>query len=209
MAGFGRSEASKASAAYRKNAANNKAYSDREFSIKAVTEEIIEAVPKIYGIRFSEAQAINLQNAHKALLVAAQNKEIGTEAGVYLNKDMNQTTSFVFGKIGKIRMPDSTSDAKAMIHNHPSGETFSLNDISLFTTDENLDILTAIGNDGSLYMLEKTEEYNFSEIQHLYIQAALENPTSIEELPKIIKEREVLFDDFRRYGLNYTTIRNT
>ncbi|MEG1105038.1 MAG: hypothetical protein RSD78_09380, partial [Oscillospiraceae bacterium] len=75
--------------------------------------------------------------------------------------------------------------------------------------DANLDILTAVGNDGSLYMLEKTEEYNFSEIQHLYIRAALENPTSIEELPKIIKEREVLFDDFRRYGLNYTTIRNT
>ncbi|MEF9976698.1 MAG: phage minor capsid protein, partial [Oscillospiraceae bacterium] len=70
VAGFGRSEASKASAAYRKNTANNKAYSDREFSIKAVTEESIEAVPKISGSAFTTEQIDNLQSANRAVLRA-------------------------------------------------------------------------------------------------------------------------------------------
>ncbi|MEG0878866.1 MAG: phage minor capsid protein, partial [Oscillospiraceae bacterium] len=155
VAGFGRSEASKASAAYRKNTANNKAYSDREFSIKAVTEESIEAVPKIYGENFTDVQADNLQKSHRQLLHFVINEDLGMEAGVYLDKDMLPLTDFVLGEIGRLNMPPSTQSAKVFIHNHPSGELFSIDDISNFTTDANLDILTAVGNDGSLYMLEK------------------------------------------------------
>lgn len=205
VGGFGKSEASKASWGYRKTLA--KTYSDKQFSIKAVTDKSIQSVPKVFGNTFTEAQAINLQIAHRALLQAVQKLEIGTEIGQYLGADMKPVSDYVIGKIGTVRMPSSPTNAKGLIHNHPSGELFSLDDISRFTVDANLDILTAVGNDGSLYILEKAENYNFSKIQELYIKLAFKNSANSDNIQAIITEREAMLNVFERFGLNYRAIR--
>ncbi|MEG1926138.1 MAG: hypothetical protein RR415_10375 [Ruthenibacterium sp.] len=207
VAGFGRSEASKASAAYRKNTANNKAYSDREFSIKAVTEESIEAVPKISGSAFTTEQIDNLQSANRAVLRAIIDKKIGIEAGVYLDKNMQPIGEIVVGQISKLEISPTPDKARAMIHNHPSGETFSLKDISTFTIDEKLDILEIVGNNGSLYLIEKGEDYDFVAVRKRWIKATDDYNNCDQSNKRKIEISEEFLNDSRKFGLNYKIFR--
>lgn len=46
------------------------------------------------------------------------------------------------------------------IHNHPSGNIFTHTDIRTFFESYNLQILSAVGNDGMVFTLEKTKEYD-------------------------------------------------
>lgn len=47
-------------------------------------------------------------------------------------------------------------DYYLIMHNHPSNNTFSKNDIYTFVNNDNVGILMVIGNKGSVYILEKT-----------------------------------------------------
>ena len=49
------------------------------------------------------------------------------------------------------------------IHNHPSGETFSGRDIDKFAYDKNHSAMCVVGNNGKLFILRKTEKFNWVE----------------------------------------------
>lgn len=46
------------------------------------------------------------------------------------------------------------------MHNHPSTGTFSGADLKYFCNHDTLYIITAIGNDGTIYSLTKTVDFN-------------------------------------------------
>ena len=54
--------------------------------------------------------------------------------------------------------------AFAVMHNHPSGSHFSRKDIKTFVDAENMTILIVIGNNGDIYILEKTRQLSINEL---------------------------------------------
>lgn len=47
-----------------------------------------------------------------------------------------------------------------VIHNHPSGLTLSPGDLFTFSKNENIQVLTIVGNNGSAYSIEKSKDFN-------------------------------------------------
>ena len=54
-----------------------------------VTEEAIQRVPKIQPVGWSQEQAERLQEAHRRLLRAVQDKPVGTEVGAVYSMDIS------------------------------------------------------------------------------------------------------------------------
>ena len=51
-----------------------------------------------------------------------------------------------------------------LLHNHPSTGTFSARDLRTFCNNDSIYIMTAVGNDGSIYILRKDAGFNASEV---------------------------------------------
>ena len=141
-----------------------------------VTEDSIAAVPLVQPEGWSQDLSKELQEAHKDILGVVQNLAIGTEAcGVYTT-DMTlvETRIGVLG-MGEVYIPDQDFPYIA-IHNHPDALPFSLDDIKNFIMRQNLKTLTAVGNEGTVYIIQKTEDYSAADFIHRLNAVIRENP---------------------------------
>ena len=155
VAGFG--EKSRVSLA---NSAERGILKDTSSKGIPVTEEAIRRVPQIRPGGWSQEQAERLQEAHRDLLRAVQDKPVGTEAGAVYTLDMQ----LIDRQIGEdtaqqISLP-RYAEPHVLIHNHPSGLMFSPGDINSFGLRFDTVIMTVVGNDGNIHLLQKTEQYN-------------------------------------------------
>lgn len=83
-----------------------------------------------------------------------------------------------------------TTKDLVVIHNHPSTQTFSFQDISFFFRNENIKMIIVVTNQGNIFYLCKTERYNVKivlEIMGEYY-GLLSNVTSTQEKYQITKE---------------------
>lgn len=98
---------------------------------------------------------------HYRLLAAASSKPLGVEVGRAYNLQMQPLTQMLTGPSsgGSILIPDFDEPYIAM-HTHPDCNIFSSGDLLNFASRPNLRMLTAVGHDGHVYALEKTEQYN-------------------------------------------------
>lgn len=125
-----------------------------------ITEDAIQRVPQICPDGWTEDQAKLLQEAHRELLRAVKDRPVGTEAGAIYTPDMQLTERIVGTEADhKIALP-YYSQPHVLIHSHPSGLTFSKGDIENFIRNFDTTVFTAIGNDGAVYLLQKTEQYD-------------------------------------------------
>lgn len=102
-----------------------------------------------------------LMNAHKRLLMSVRKEKLGTEYAAAFDLDMNQIDDYIKGVSGdnRVKLPKCNIPF-IVIHNHPSGEIFSEDDILHFINNDNLRLLTAVGNNGKVYTVEKTAGFN-------------------------------------------------
>ena len=125
-----------------------------------ITDEAIQRVPLIQPDGWSAAQAQRLQEAHRVLLRAVQDKPVGTEAGAIYSTDMR----LIERRIGEsadyqIAMP-RYSEPHILIHNHPSGEIFSVRDLDSFFYNTDMTGMTVVGNGGNTYAILKSDQYD-------------------------------------------------
>ena len=132
--------------------------SDAEQSSIPITEEAIQRVPLVRPDGWTEEQAAKLQEAHRELLRSVMGKPAGTEAGAVYTRDM-QLIEQRSGAAYEISLPHYDKP-HIFVHNHPSGLTFSMADIENFGKRFDLEMMTAIGNNGEVYLLQKTEAYD-------------------------------------------------
>lgn len=165
-----------------------------------VTDEAIQRVPLVTPDGWSEERAVQLQEAHRELLRCVKDEPVGTEAGAVYSTDMRLIERTV-GTVGQasaqpIEVPH------IFMHNHPSGLTFSSTDIESFIRRHNLFLLTAVGNDGSIYAVEKTDSYAAAEFVKAYIQEKLildgkQTPAEYAE------EMNLFLEGASRYGVQF------
>lgn len=134
-----------------------------------VTEENIRyiSIPKskIWG---SDGDKVLLENS-KELLISVQNKPIGTEHATLLSIKTKNVLQKYQGDAGKRSVGISEQkEPFYMLHNHPSGMTFSPEDIDGFNNIDNLKGLIAVGNNGNGYLIEKLKDYNKEGYLDLY-----------------------------------------
>ena len=161
-----------------------------------VTEKSIKAVRPFVCRTLDEAGQQALARAHQELLRKAAAHPVGTEAARCYGMDMRPLgETIISGQKGRVRIPDQDVPYIA-IHTHPSGMTFSPGDIRGFVTRENMRMLTAVGNDGTVYAIEKTLQFDRNRILALFHDAEnrlamLQNQQEVNAaMQKLLKEAE-------------------
>lgn len=180
-----------------------------DFSDKPVTMQSISKIRPVESQLLSAADQKRLANIHKKLLMTVSRAPLGTEYGECYNLNMERLTPQPKAgeKLGRVRLPDFPEPYIA-VHNHPNGLTFSVGDIRQVLQRPNLKMLTAVGNDGSIYVMEKESDFDVAMLKQI-----------LGEFEKKYPEYKVYADDHlamveeflrkaRGYGLHLYTSRD-
>ena len=165
-----------------------------------VTDEAIRKVPKIEVSGLTDQQNLTLQQKHQELLRIARDRPVGTEVAIGLDDNLEETGRMI-GEAYSVRPP--TDGATIILHNHPSGNTFTIEDISVFALHENLRVITAVGNDGSLYAIEKTAEFEFAGMYQALRRAMQATPDYLDSPDKYLKMVRDFLTGGKSYGIRY------
>mgnify|MGYP001026916303 FL=1 len=165
-----------------------------------VTEEAISRVPLITPSGWSAGKAVLLQEAHKDLHRFVEGQPVGIEAGAIYSLDMKLLERRM-GRVQEIRMPRYSGE-HILIHNHPDGLTFSPADIEGFGKRFDMKILTAVGHNGTVYILQKTEEYNPVGLSKAFLSemGKLDSAKTPEEFAEIINR---FLEGVGNYGVRF------
>mgnify|MGYP003265939192 FL=1 len=103
---------------------------------------------------------------------------------------------------GGVHIPNFSTPHIA-IHNHPSGMTFSPEDILGFACRNSMRMLTIVGNDGSVYALEKTAATD----SVLFKKGSLALHDATKE-PSLTSQSKInlvsnFLEEIAQYGVNY------
>lgn len=166
-----------------------------------VTQQAIDTVSVPNLDMLSKKANENLQISQKNVLADIQDKVAGTEAAASLSMDGKEIRR-VIGKNMEVSIPVENIDYIS-IHNHPSGETFSLDDVSILACEERMKILSVVGNNGNTYYLSKTDEFDFTGLYHELRNAIITTPNFKAEPQKYVDFMEQFLKEAEQYGLIY------
>lgn len=203
---------------------------DSNSNYYTITDKAINSVPLVKVDGFTDEQNYLLQEAHKHLLQKAKTEKLGVEMSAVYDMDMKQIgktrTEHNVGRVGI----DNPSEPYIGIHNHGSDETFSISDIEGFIRRNNMRMLTVVGNKGSLYIIQKSdnydeigfssylvkqkqknifEEYSFAQI--ISNQSIISNfsQDKVELLKTVIKQFSAdTLEEAKNYGIKYFQIQS-
>ena len=203
--GFGQREAKQADAAASalQSAQNNATLKEISQGYKEITAQSIQRIQPFACETLDAAGSRALANAHKKLLLEARKVPLGVEKARCYGLDMQPLGEYITGqRAGSVRVPNY-STPHIVIHNHPSGLTFSPGDILGFATRDSMRMLTIVGNDGSIYALEKTATTN----PELLTKAATKLNVSANE-PSLTPQSKInlvtnFLEEIAQYGVNY------
>ena len=203
--GFGQREAKQADAASSalQSAQNNATLKEISLGYKEITIQSIQHIQPFACETLDAAGSRALANAHKKLLLEARKVPLGIEKARCYGLDMQPLGGYKEssepGTPVKIKVPNVDC---IVMHSHPSGLTFSPDDLDAFSKNKTIRILTAVGNDGSLYAIERTNNTD---------ETTLENLTSLLmfDMNKATTKAAVYdtlntyFKEVQNYGIHY------
>ena len=170
-----------------------------------VTEESIQSVPIVQPQGWNAQQAIRLREAHQDLLRFVKDAPLGTEAAAIYSLDMKLLDRRMGeAQARQIKTPAIEVPHIAM-HNHPDGLTFSPGDIAQFISRNRTMIATAVGNNGNVYLLQKTERYSSFAFTDAFVQLRdILKPIILEKnLPKYIETLHQFLKGAEQYGVRF------
>ena len=209
--GFGRSEAGRAAWAAKKVTALNEAL---HIEPQPVTMQSIGNVKPFVCEMLDSAGQRQLQNAHKRLLMAASKQPLGVEVGRLFDLHMRPLTQDVVGNPDghTVKLPNPDVPYVA-IHTHPACGIFSNGDLSSFTRNKNLKLMTAIGHNGHIYAVEKSADFDAAAangiVSSLNVEIARLKNIPRAELPddQLLEQAEKLIrqaiGDLQQNGVRY------
>lgn len=208
---FGRSEASRANWAAKKNSS---VYSSLNMEPKPVTMQSIANVKAFSCDTLDAAGQQQLKNAHKRLLMVASKQPENVEVGRVFDIKMKPLTKDITGSAegSSVQLPNFDTPY-VVIHTHPACGIFSHGDLSSFTRNKNLKLMTAIGHNGHIYAVEKSINYDAAaangivwglnaEINRLknIPRAELSDEKLLEQAEKLIRQA---IGDLQENGVKY------
>lgn len=139
-------------------------------SITNISQDTIDRIARIKAFNDSEMNNI-LYDHHKELLRISMNKNSNKEVGLFWN--LNDKYSKPLMILGETNGFNIKSDAEissmvntpynlmsvVVMHNHPRNGMFSGVDIRSFIDFDSIYLMTAVCNDGTIYMLRKERAF--------------------------------------------------
>ena len=205
--GFGQREAKQADAAASalQSAQNNATLKEISLGYKEITIQSIQHIQPFACETLDAAGSRALANAHKKLLLEARKVPLGIEKARCYGLDMQPVSGYFTGEQeGGVHIPNFSTPHIA-IHNHPSGMTFSPEDILGFASRDSMQMLTIVGNDGSVYALEKTAATDLISLK--MAARTLNHTANAPTMPKTAVYNLVtdFLMEISQYGVQYYT----
>lgn len=144
-----------------------------------ITDVAIDKVGNVRPIDFSEKQAEQMQVKHKELLKIAKEKNDSNE--VLFIDDLNFKSEVqILGEefvVSPGKNPFAVSivnnaakQSLIYLHNHPSTNNFSMGDIDTFICESSIKMISAVTNQGEVYILNKTSQYDYNKVRKLLLE---------------------------------------
>ena len=184
----------------------------------AITDIAISKVPRTRFDGFTDADNAYIQELHKQLLRVAKAEcekygRIDYECAIVVDL-VHHNNELLLGGPGVVDIRNNANTAaKKMIlsgpkntmlymHNHPSTSIFSADDVKTFLYNESLFVMTAVGNDGSVYVIQKTYRTNGAAFLHDYSILARKYGVANKNNNATLAIRDML-NRARDYGMIY------
>nr|DAH42991.1 MAG TPA: minor capsid protein [Caudoviricetes sp.]DAJ09708.1 MAG TPA: minor capsid protein [Caudoviricetes sp.] len=173
-----------------------------------ITRATIDSIPKIVPQGFTNEMADRLQEAYQKILTEAMAQEdIQTEVGAVFNMRMERTAEVTVGKRNHISLLPP-NEPYISIHSHPDSLIFSAKDLQTFSANLDMQMMSVVGHDGTIYILQRTDDYDgflflkdFSEVQKKLKRLAEENKPNeyVSEITSFLERSEKYGTHFDRY----------
>ena len=181
----------------------NTKYFKGELKYYDITDERINKIKPIKLEILSDENNQKLTDACKDLLSYMKDEKLGKEGLIAFDMNMNEITRYkAIKNNGKVSLSNIGENDCIVIHNHPSGLIFSEGDINRFVDCPKMNILGAVGNDGSIYFISKNSRYDDYEFQEYVKDIRLNylNEMPQEEHIKFIEE---VMENAKEYGVEF------
>ena len=192
-----------AAASALQSAQNNATLKENSQEYKAITAQSIQRIQPFACETLDAAGSRALANAHKKLLLEARKVPLGTEKARCYGLDMQPLSGYKEssepGTSVKIKVPNVDC---IVMHSHPSGLTFSPDDLSAFANHASLKLLTAVGNDGNIFAIERTANTNETALQ-LKVSKLNEATNKAETKAQVWNLMDTFFEEVQQYGIRY------
>lgn len=157
-----------------------------------ITDDAIEKIGRVQLSDFSEEQTLLMQQRHEALLKIAKEQNDSNE--VLMMCDLSFEKPIMVLGTQNHAEPNKNPYAVSLfsnsppyslvyMHNHPSTNNFSPGDISTFICDAPIKAMSVVTNQGEVYVLNKTFDYDYDKARSLLMDIfrSLHNETGKEE----------------------------
>lgn len=185
------------------SARNNAILKETSGSYKEITMQSIQNVQPFACETLDAAGRRALANAHKKLLLEARKVPLGVEKARCYGLDMQPLGGYYEsdapGKSVKIKVPGVDC---IVLHTHPSGLTFSPQDLAVFANHTSIKLLTAVGNDGALYAVERTTATNEGALGDL-TKRMLIDVSYAKTKVAVYDALNAYFAGVEKYGIHY------
>ena len=141
----------------------------RANTITVITPETIENIPKVSLFDNYELDVL-LFNLHQELLRLSMKKNHSYEVGLFWNLINWDEVYKINGTENGVALSDNDDirrwiktapmNSVVVMHNHPRNGLFSGADLKSFSTYQSIYAMTAVCNDGTIYMMKKTEKFD-------------------------------------------------
>lgn len=206
VAGFGRSQASKAVWTYRRSKVSD--VQIQGHTLYSVTEERINAVPAPFFRGLTNKANGKAQGYARELLRKVQNKALGTEAIVDFTAD--GYVRYSVGASGKMQVASpELSVPYYSLHNHASNDILSPEDVQRLIKYPNMKGVGAVGHAGALYTCEKVYGYNLERARNWFKSLKQKYPLykgNTDDLEEALAQRVAFAEELRRDGVKYGLI---
>lgn len=203
--GFGQREAKQAdeAASALQSVQNNATLKEISLGYKEITIQSIQRIQPFACETLDAAGSRALANAHKKLLLEARKVPLGIEKARCYGLDMQPLGGYKEssepGTPVKIKVPNVDC---IVMHSHPSGLTFSPDDLRAFAKHTSLKLLTAVGNDGNIFAIERTANTN-----EIALQLAASELSDAADKAKTNEQvwnlMNAFFEEVQQYGVHY------
>ena len=141
-----------------------------------ITPQAIEKVPLVNIPTLSDVENRNIQLMHKQLLEDAMKNNHSNEVAYILSKNgvskvygTENTVDFAKSHETDLLLKLSPERSLDVLHNHPKGSTFSMEDIDFFVRTNSVRSLTIVTNQGKVMYLIKTKKVSIQKmVESLY-----------------------------------------
>lgn len=169
-----------------------------------ITKQIIDRVPTVHFPGVSTKVSTALQSQYKELLETAMSEPDGVEVGFVCDMNGKRTICVTGKSKNSVKIPSVSYDHIAL-HNHPDGFTFSETDILQFIFRGNMKGLVAVGNNGNVYAVAKTEDYDgmAAYMEFKNAQDRLTQHVDSGDVSGYIREIKAFLNGGKAYGIEY------